>query len=298
MKKAPLPSLYKIRRLSMHHAMRKINFRWIGAILLAAWLTACATPVVSRTATAVVTSTITPSLTRSAGTLSAKLFETPSITIDPDTILPTETPLPAPISPLPEGCIDASLVTLQSVGQTLCVGGTVFNATKTHGVMYIAFNSNQSAFYLVGYDWNSAQGYNQGDCIYTNGLIQSVGSVPMMKVDRASVHACTPPTYDTPTPPATLPSGCRFALDFRLLDYGKLMCAGGVVAYVNAHEDIREVYFSLVLSQGVHFVVRGVAEGDRGFRPGECIYSANRRIDKTGLVLVMLLTSADIQRCR
>jgi hypothetical protein len=282
----------------MNTAHRKPYRRMVCLFLFAAWLTACAAPADQQTATAVRKTLSTPSKTLLSGTQAAQASLTPAATFDPKSLLSTETPLPAPISPYPDGCIDSSLVNLKQAGQTLCVAGYVFNATKTHGDMYIAFSSNQSAFYLVGYDWSSPEGFNQGDCIYTKGQVYSVGSVPMMRVERGDIHICTPPPYSTPTPPATLPTGCRFALDIRLTDYSKLMCVGGVVAYVNAREDMREIYFSLVLTQGVHFIVRGIAKGDRELRPGDCIFSASRRIDKTGQVLVMLLTPPDIQRCR
>jgi hypothetical protein len=272
---------------------------WLLCVFCSAqWLAGCATPATVREATAGRTASVASSRTIPAGTLAMKSLLTSSPSVEPEMVPPTETPLPLPISPLPDGCVDSSLVTLKDLGQTMCVGGAVFSATKTHGDMYIAFGSDQSAFYLVGYDWNSPAGFNPGDCIYTHGTVQSIGSVPMMKVERAGIHACLPPSYDTPTPPGTLPSGCRFALDFQLTDYGKLMCAGGVVAYVAAHDDNRDIYFSLVLSQGVHFVVHGMAKGDREVHAGECVYSASRRVDKTGRVLVMLLSPADIQRCR
>jgi hypothetical protein len=271
--------------------------RLSSVILLAAWLAACASPSPSPrpAATRSATATILPRA--ATGSAAAIIAGTPKPSEAPREITPTATALPVPISLYPPDCVEAQKVTLRDVGHSLCVGGLVFNATVVHGDMYIAFGSDQGAFYMVGYDWSGARGFNQGDCVYGTAPVENLGSVPVMRIDSKSLHACSLPEYPTPTPPANLPSGCRFALDITAGDYGKTMCAGGTVAYVSAHENAHEVYFSLVLSMGLHFVIYGMGDKDRAIRPGDCVFANTHKVDKVGSILVMNVPPADLQRC-
>jgi hypothetical protein len=279
--------------------MPRLTLRSLGAFFLAAfWMAAC-TPEIARRPTAVPTLFVTDTQAPRAATSSAiALTEgTPPVSEEVVERTPSPTSAPSPIAPYPDGCIDARQVTLKQAGQTICVGGLVFLATLTHGDMYVAFSSDQSAFYMLGYDWGSAKGFNAGDCVYANGLIESLGSVPIMSVDRYTLHACAPKPYLTPTPPVNLPVGCRFALDLTLSDFGKPFCVGGIVAFVNPTDDVREVYFSLVLSIGLHFVVRNVTDKDPAIHPGDCIFVTDHKVDKLGRSIVISVGPADIKRC-
>jgi hypothetical protein len=272
--------------------------RLFTTVLLAGWLVACAPAISQRPMLVETQSALNVASPRAAtGSTVAMAAGTLATMLANEELTPSVTAAPSPISPYPDGCMDARQVSLKEVGQTLCVGGLVFLATQVHGDMYIAFSSDQAAFYMVGYEWVGGKGFNAGDCIYANALVENLGSVPIMQIHQSNVHRCTPKPFSTPTPPPNLPAGCRFALALTMQDYGKPLCVGGTVAFVNPIENASEVYFSLVLSQGLHFIIHNTADDDRGVHPGDCVFVANQKVDRLGQILVMAIRPADLKHC-
>lgn len=82
-------------------------------------------------------------------------------------------------------CRSAQAVTLEDVGSTLCVRGVVRVGIGTGGNYYVSFGTGANDFYMVGYDWPDfpGSGVNPGDCLQVTGLIEQVGTTPVMVVE-------------------------------------------------------------------------------------------------------------------
>jgi hypothetical protein len=128
------------------------------------------------------TPTSTPTSTRPAATATQVK---PSATVAPSRTptrpRPTDTLTPeVVVSPTSEsGCLDVLAITLEDVGETACVEGTILRAEEHPNGFLIIFSDQKNAFYLVSYDlvWKQA---DEGLCIRTTGKIQQIGNSPVM----------------------------------------------------------------------------------------------------------------------
>jgi hypothetical protein len=123
-------------------------------------------------------------------------------TLSPGETLAAETPVLS--YALPADCVQANEITLENVGETICVGGQVFVAYEEHGTFYIDFNQARGGFYMIGSEWDtydptSKFAIHQGDCVYANGKIVNVDSIPVMAITPNALKMC-PTANETPTP--------------------------------------------------------------------------------------------------
>jgi hypothetical protein len=133
-------------------------------------------------------------------------FEEPALDETPwnPFVLPVQTPeitesIPTPESTavevggenvLPANCVDALTISLENVGQTLCVGGKANLAYMQQGTYYVDFSPAKASFYMVGYDWKSRFTVKPGDCVYAEGKIVRVGNAPVMGINPATLLKC------------------------------------------------------------------------------------------------------------
>jgi hypothetical protein len=108
---------------------------------------------------------------------------TPTATLRPTTsttpVLPTETPTVAPTETPESTCRDFSTVTLEDVGQEMCVQGTVIEVIENISDTLIIFSYEAGSLYLVTYDvaWPDA---TEGTCYQATGEIQRLLSSPVI----------------------------------------------------------------------------------------------------------------------
>jgi hypothetical protein len=106
-----------------------------------------------------------------------------------------------------------------------------------------------------------------------------------------------PPTQsETPLPAgvAQLPPGCRDALSITREDYGKTLCAGGVVVRISQERGTYFVYFS---DQRDKLYFKGTDWMDRiGLRKGECAYGEGT-LSRDIVAAVMPITPFTLKRC-
>ena len=98
----------------------------------------------------------------------------------------TETPTPEPTATSSvAGCVPASSITLADVGRELCVTANVFKAEIFE--TYFSVRTGED-FYYVSYakgwykDYGVTWEFKKGDCVYAEGLIEKIGSYPLMQV--------------------------------------------------------------------------------------------------------------------
>jgi hypothetical protein len=101
----------------------------------------------------------------------------------------TTTPRPAatltaiiiPASPTPEGsaCLPVESVTLEQVGETVCITGTVIRSYEKDNIFFIIFAEKPDAFYMLSYDqvWSPAK---PGVCVIATGEIKQLVGKPVM----------------------------------------------------------------------------------------------------------------------
>jgi len=95
-------------------------------------------------------------------------------------IRPSTTPLFRP-SPTIE-CINASDVTKNREGQSICVIGLVRSAYWGGQIFYITFSNDPEVFRLIvnnGYYYK----LQQGDCVKTEGIVKLYGNMPYIEID-------------------------------------------------------------------------------------------------------------------
>ncbi len=127
------------------------------------------------TATPLPTDTPIPPLPSTTSTLTATLRPTASAT----PALPTETPTVAPTETPESTCRDFSTVTLEDVGQEMCVQGTVIEVIQNSANTLIIFGVEAGAMYLVTYDVAWPDG-TEGTCYQVTGEIQRLLSSPVI----------------------------------------------------------------------------------------------------------------------
>lgn len=112
---------------------------------------------------------ITPTPTRTPQLLSSATPTLPAIT-------PT---IPTPTETAESSCRDFSTLTLDNVGEELCVQGTVVEVIETAGNTLILFGYNPGSFYLVTYDVDWPDG-TIGTCYQVTGEVQRLLSSPVI----------------------------------------------------------------------------------------------------------------------
>lgn len=96
---------------------------------------------------------------------------TPTEADTPTPELPTDTPVPA--------CLDATTITLDYVGQDVCIQGPVVRSYYQEPAYYLIFSNDQSSFYIVSYDLKLDL-VNPGECVRARGTIQKLQADPIM----------------------------------------------------------------------------------------------------------------------
>jgi hypothetical protein len=135
------------------------------------------------------TSTITPSPVPTV---------TPTITTTP---VPTETSTPfiqvvvVPPSPTPTeatSCKPVLEVTLDDIGQTLCVTGVVTKVDPRTNGMLIIFSPEKGTFYFISYYDINLDFVKEGVCVMATGRIAQLGSSPVIVLGlNAPLLKCT-----------------------------------------------------------------------------------------------------------
>ena len=137
----------------------------VALVKLAATPTATLTP----TPTALPpTATETP---RPTATRRPPASATPTQSAPPATALPTETQ--------ESDCRDYSTVTLEDVGQEMCVQGTVIRVIENQDNTLIVFSDQPGALYLVTYDVDWPEG-TIGTCYQVSGEIEYLLNNPVV----------------------------------------------------------------------------------------------------------------------
>lgn len=106
------------------------------------------------------------------------------------TLQPTRTPVvafaPSPTkhstatsTPTTPACREATSITLDDVGKTLCVQGVVLEIISQPAYLMVTFSYQKGAFYWVAYDYAWSQG-KTGECYQVDGKIERIGNSPMM----------------------------------------------------------------------------------------------------------------------
>ena len=131
---------------------------------------AAPTPTVFRPTATSVPPTITPTVT-----LTATPWPTRTATL----MIPLYTPTITSTSTLESACQDFSTITLEYVGQELCVQGTVLRVIENPGNTLIVFSDQPGALYLVTYDVLWPEG-TIGACYQVTGEIQRLLNNPVI----------------------------------------------------------------------------------------------------------------------
>jgi hypothetical protein len=121
------------------------------------------------------TDTPIPPIPTETTTPTATLRPTVSATL----ALPTETATVSPTGTPESTCQDFSTVTLEDVGQEMCVQGTVIEVIENIGDTLIIFSYDAGSLYLVTYDVTWPDG-TEGTCYQATGEIQRLLSSPVI----------------------------------------------------------------------------------------------------------------------
>jgi len=144
------------------------------------------------------TQTVTPSAIPSTNTPPPQPSNTPSPS---PTIRPTNTPvikivdLSTPlqsITPTPSSdCRDVLSITLEDVGQTLCVHGIVIETVTYPTNFLVIFSNKKGAFYWVSYDlvWSQAE---VDTCYRVHGTIDRIGNSPVLLFNLKNLPEACP----------------------------------------------------------------------------------------------------------
>jgi hypothetical protein len=238
-------------------------------------------------------------------------------------LIPTEkatvpTSTPADTGGLPEGCMDALLITDEHVGQTLCVGGIVGSIWNKSGDYHIMFKgASFDTIFFVSFDWPPVgnPGVVPGDCVYLENAritreIERYLNAPFVPKELRTCNAAGKPTSRSRTPtglpslekPAAagkLPAGCIDALAITSDDIGKVLCVGGIVDHDMGKSGDYYIFFSTSKLLTFYFVSYGwPASGASGARKGECVYLENASIlQRSEQVLIATFSPHELLRC-
>lgn len=107
----------------------------------------------------------------------------PTETATPE--IPTDTPTP--------DCYEATTVTADIAGQTVCVQGTVLLSYFQEPAYYLIFSNDRVSFYMVSYD-QRFDDVMPGDCVRSTGEIQLLLNDPIMVLGpRDVLESCDTP---------------------------------------------------------------------------------------------------------
>jgi len=124
--------------------------------------------------------------------LSAALESRPTATASP---VPTDPPPPVtPSAPLQPGCLSWEQVTLQQVGQEVCVQGVYLREyRKEDGVSVMVFSEQAGSFQV----WSSKRPFSyylptgQAQCVLARGWVMTSGVRPFIMLGKGgSLEAC------------------------------------------------------------------------------------------------------------
>ena len=93
------------------------------------------------------------------------------------TLTPTHTSTHTP-TVVSGQCVQASSITLDNVGQTLCVTGKVWDTELRNGVFYIYLGNEKGDFYIVVYD-QIPEGVKKGVCVQAVGEVKKLVNYPV-----------------------------------------------------------------------------------------------------------------------
>lgn len=122
------------------------------------------------TAKATITRIITPTRTRTA---------LPTLHSETATQTPKDT------------CIDVLSISLENVGQSLCVRGTVIEIVDRPNIFMLVFSKEKNAFYWVSYDmvWKAAE---VNTCYQIYGIIRQIANSPILVFDYSNIPTVCP----------------------------------------------------------------------------------------------------------
>ncbi len=134
-------------------------------------------------------------------TVVAEVVNTPTQPPMP-TARPSATPTSLPLSPTPtetvevavaldSGCVDALSVTLEDVGKTLCVQGTVLNTEEQGTAFLIAFGNEPGTLYFLSYDVK-LEDLKSGVCVQATGEIMQLANSPVLIYGYTNVPEICP----------------------------------------------------------------------------------------------------------
>lgn len=87
-------------------------------------------------------------------------------------------------------CRSWQTISLDDVGQTLCVQGTIATAYKNEEASFIVFGRGPEDFYLLSYD-HDLSGWRGGECVRHEGTVQQLGLNPVMVIGyNQTLKAC------------------------------------------------------------------------------------------------------------
>jgi hypothetical protein len=77
-------------------------------------------------------------------------------------------------------------ITLQEIGQELCVYGTIYNVNNKDKVFYLTFGNKMGALYLLSYDWVLPD-VKVGDCVQVTAKIDRLGNNPVIVLSSKTI---------------------------------------------------------------------------------------------------------------
>lgn len=139
---------------------------------------------------------------------------TPTLVVPTNTLIPsTHTPLPSPTiqptrtpvvafaaspthvhpttTPTTPACREATSITLDDVGKSLCVEGVVLEIIPHTTDVMVTFSYERGAFYWVSYDLAWSEG-KAGKCYRVDGTIKRIGNSPMLVFDYKNIPEACP----------------------------------------------------------------------------------------------------------
>ncbi len=160
----------------------------IGLAKRAPTLTPTASPTALPPTSTPVPPTATPSPPPTASPTSTHLVV---IAASPTKKPPTPTVVPPTLTPTVPECREVSSITLDDVGKTLCVQGTVVELIKNPTDMLVVFSVQRGAFYWISYDltWTQAQ---VGKCYRIRGTIARILNNPVLAFDYRNIPEVCP----------------------------------------------------------------------------------------------------------
>jgi hypothetical protein len=125
----------------------------------------------------------------------ATITSTPTIeatqtpTLKPSATRQVSPTLAPTLTPTESACKDALKVTLDSLGEELCVQGTVSEVFKQDQAKLLLFDNQATSFIFVAYE--PPMDFTAGDCVIGTGKIQQLGKRPVIVVTYKNlVKAC------------------------------------------------------------------------------------------------------------